>query len=536
MPQRYELLLGDEAVAWGAIDAGVAGAFGYAGTPSTEIFESIQIFAPFLDARWSANEKVALEEALGMSYAGKRALVTMKHVGLNVAADPLMSSALTGVNGGLVLAVADDPGMHSSQNEQDSRFYAEFARVPCFEPSTHQECYDMVREAFRVSERFQTPVLLRLVTRLAHSRSTVVLPEENERERRQVLLDLPNPNDWTLVPANARRRNRRLLDLQAQFLAYAEESPFNRLHLAGKRGVLCTSTAHNYVREAIGDDPADSLLRVAVYPLPGNLIRKLVDHCDEIVVLEEGYPFIESRLCGLYGVPGKQIRGKLEGSLPLDGELLPDTVLRALGMQSDEGMPADSLVAGRPPQFCKGCPHSSTFNAIIDATAGFDHPLMFGDIGCYTLGIMPPFSAVHSCVDMGASIGMAMGAARAGRHPVLCTIGDSTFAHSGMTGLLGAVHENANITVMILDNATTAMTGAQDSMATGEGLLEIIRGLGVKHVLDFDPLPKHHAANVAAIKEGIAHEGLSVVVARRACVRLKPAKIEAASAAAGGQE
>lgn len=516
------VLLGDEAVAWGAVDAGVGGAFSYAGTPATEIFETVQAVAPEVWAHWSANEKVAYEEALGMSYAGKRALVSMKHVGLNVAADPFMSSALTGVVGGIVLAVGDDPTMHSSQNEQDSRYLAEFAKLPLFEPSTQQECYDLTREAFRVSERFQLPVVVRLVTRLAHSRSTVAKRPDDERARRDMRLPLPDPNDWALVPANARRRYRRLLSVQPELEAYSESTPVNSLRLAGKRGIICTSVAANYVREFLGAEPSDSMMRIAFYPLPVGLIRRLVEHSDEIVVIEEGYPFIEQRLRGLLGVPGKTIRGKLDGSLPLDGELLPEVVAGALGIPVEPCFRDDPLLRGRPPQYCKGCPHASSMSALVDATAGFEHALLFSDIGCYALGIMPPYRSVHSAVDMGASIGMAHGAARAGAYPVLCTIGDSTFTHSGMTPLIGAVRTDADITVLILDNSTTAMTGAQESLETGEPLLELLRGLGVRDLHTMDPLPKHHTTNVETIKRAIAHRGLSVIVAQRPCIQLKP--------------
>lgn len=519
-----ELLLGDEAVACGAVDAGIRGSFSYAGTPATEILETVQDIAPNVWANWSANEKVAYEEALGMSYMGYRALVSMKHVGLNVASDPFMSSSLTGINGGLVLAVADDPSMHSSQNEQDSRFFADFAKVPCFEPSTQQECYDMAREAFRWSEKFEVPVMIRLVTRLAHSRSLV-----RRTEPEIVTVDpnkpLPDPNDWTLMPANARRRYRRLLDLQPAIRAAVEESPFNKLTLAGKRGIICSGTAYNYVREALGENPADSLLRVAAYPMPEALIRKLVDHCDEVYVFEDGYPFIERHLKGLYGVPGKPIHGRLDGTLREDGELLPEVVAKALGVPAEPSLDIDPLAVGRPPQFCKGCPHAYSFDALIDATAGYERPLMFSDIGCYALGIMPPYSAVHSCVDMGASIGMAHGASRTGAHPVICTIGDSTFAHSGLPALLGAVFHDANITVLILDNATTAMTGAQDSFATGEELMNMLRGLGVKDLHLFEPIPKNREENVKIIRAAIEHKGLSVIVARRACIHFKKPKL-----------
>ncbi|HTQ09553.1 MAG TPA: thiamine pyrophosphate-dependent enzyme [Fimbriimonadaceae bacterium] len=525
-----QLWLGDEAVAWGAIDAGIGGAFAYAGTPATEIFETVEAFAPHVWARWSANEKVAYEEALGMSYAGKRALVSMKHVGLNVAADPFMSSALTGANGGIVLAIGDDPSMHSSQNEQDSRFYAEFAKIPILEPSTQQECYDMTRAGFEISEQFKLPVMLRLVTRLAHSRANVSAieseqspsPVESAAERPR-----PDTNDWTLVPAHARIRFHHLIELQPDLVAASDASPFNKLLLAGKRGVLCNSVAYNYVREALGPNPPDSILRIGQYPLPAGLIRSLVAHCDEILVIEEGYPFIEQRLTGLLGVPGKKIRGKLEGTLPVDGELAPDKVAEVLGVRHPHPIDGDSIVAGRPPQFCKGCPHAYTFSALADATAQFEHPILFSDIGCYALGLMPPYRAVHACVDMGASIGMAHGASRAGAHPVVCTIGDSTFGHSGMAGLLGAVRSDANITVMIMDNGTTAMTGTQDSMTTGETLIEILKGLGVKDLQVIEPLPKSHRDCVEAIRRAIDHQGLSVIVARRPCIHVKSKKLSA---------
>jgi indolepyruvate ferredoxin oxidoreductase alpha subunit len=502
-----------------AIDEGIGGAFSYPGTPATEILETVQDAAPDIWAHWSANEKVAYEEALGMSYAGRRALVSMKHVGLNVAADPFMSSSLTGANGGLVLVVADDPGMHSSQNEQDSRFYADFARIPCLEPSNQQECYDFTRRAFELSERLKLPVMIRLVTRIAHSRAVV----RRSPASTPAVLPKPDSDDWTLIPAHARVRFRHLLDLQSEIQAVSEGWPANEMRLTGPRGVMCTGTGYNYVREALGDDSSVSLLRLSMYPLPVETIRRFVAHCSDVLIFEEGYPFIERQLKGLLGLPGTTIRGKLDATLPPDGELNPSLAAQALGIP----LPAPAApmpVPGRPPQFCKGCPHSSTFHALIEATAEFESPMLFSDIGCYAMGMMPPFEAVHSCVDMGASIGMAHGASRAGAHPVICTIGDSTFAHSGMTPLLGAVLSDANMTVMVMDNATTAMTGAQESMATGEQLLEILRGLGVKHLQLFEPLPKHHAANVEAVRAAIAHQGLSVIVARRACIQIKPRK------------
>jgi indolepyruvate ferredoxin oxidoreductase alpha subunit len=538
-----ELLLGDEAVALGAIDAGIAGAFSYPGTPATEIFEFVQhrtAGCGSVSALWSANEKVAYEEALGMSYAGKRAVVSMKHVGLNVAADPFINSALTGVNGGLVVVVADDPGMHSSQNEQDSRYLGEFAKIPVLEPSNQQECYDYTREAFELSERLGLPVMVRLVTRLAHSRAIVRVPETTpERMKPREALPLPEKNDWTLIPANARRRFRRLLDMQPAVQEYSRQSPYNKLTLAGRRGIIASGIAHNYVREVLGEDSADSLLKISTYPLPANLVRELVDHCDEIVVVEEGYPFIETRLNGLLGLPGKAVRGKLGGFLPAAGELTPDAVAAALGRATARSpQPIDDL-PGRPPALCTGCPHVDTFRAILDATRGYSDPILFSDIGCYTLGCLPPFEAVHSCVDMGSSISMAHGAAQTGRFPVLCTIGDSTFTHSGMTPLIGAAKADADMTVFILDNATVAMTGGQATMATGDELVDLLRGLGVKqdHLHVIEPLAKYHSQNVELIAREVNHRGLSVVIARRACIQIKKpkrAKPEEAKPAAVG--
>jgi len=519
---RVKLLLGAEAAAQGAIDAGIAGAFSYPGTPATEVFEYIEGgpgSTGQVSAMWSANEKVAYEEALGMSYAGRRALVSMKHVGLNVAADPFINSALTGVNAGLVLIVADDPGMHSSQNEQDSRFYGEFAQVPVFEPATQQEAYEFTRKAFSYSEKVRLPVVIRLVTRLAHSRANVIdRPPENPAQRPH-----PKPTEWTLVPAIARQRFGALVEHQKRLLKDAENSALNRLALSGRRGILCAGIAHNYVQEALAGSGEFSILRLGRYPIPVRLVRELVEHCDEILVAEEGYPFIERRLNGLLGVPGKKIRGKLTGDLPATGELTPDVLAAALGLEpSGTSLPLEDL-AGRPPQLCKGCPHADSFRAMVEAASGYADPVMFGDIGCYTLGVAPPFRAVHTCVDMGASIAMAHGAAQAGIRPVICTIGDSTFSHSGMTGLIGAVRSNADMTVFILDNAAVAMTGAQESFTTGESLLEVLRGLGVddEHIHVIEPIRRQHDKNVELIRKEIEYRGLSVIVPTRACIHVR---------------
>ncbi len=523
MPRQ--ILLGDEAVALGAVHAGLSAAYSYPGTPASEILEFlVRLSAETKDfkAVWSVNEKVAYEEALGASFAGKRALVSFKHVGLNVAADPFMNSAITGANGGFLVVSADDPGMHSSQNEQDSRYYVQFAQIPGFEPSDHQEAYDMAREAYDLSERLGLPVLMRLVTRLSHSRSAV----ETRPSRAQNELKKGAGRDWILLPVNARRRFGLLLDRQAEMVRYAEASPFNRLELnRGDRsfGVVASGIAYNYFREAVaGSGAPPSFLKVSTYPLPEGLVRELVGHVDRVLVLEDGYPFIERQIKGLFGVPGKTVSGRTDGSLPAQGELTPDIVRRALGRAPLASLPASGLpLAGRPPQLCAGCPHADTFKALNKALEGYALSNVFSDIGCYTLGALPPHNAIHSCVCMGASVGMARGASDVGLRPAVSVIGDSTFAHSGITPLLSAARADTDMTVVILDNATTAMTGGQPTYGSGEGLLRLVEGLGVakEHLRTIEPLPKHHETNVRILKDEIEHHGLSVVVAVRECVQ-----------------
>jgi len=532
-----ELLLGDEAVAVAAIDAGISGAFSYPGTPATEILECIQHRAKGNDAivsRWSPNEKVAYEEALGMSFTGKRSLVSMKHVGLNVAADPFINSAITGAHGAIVCVVADDPSMHSSQNEQDTRYYAEFAKLPLFEPANQQEAYDCTREAFELSERLGLPVMIRLVTRLAHSRAAVSRKKPSAVDRSVRIVE--ETRDWTLLPVNARRRFRRLLDLQPTLRDYSEQTPFNALELRGPKGVIASGIAYNYVLEVLGGGSSYSLLKIGAYPIPTELVRKLVDHCDEILFVEDGYPYIETRLSGLLGIAGKAISGRCSGAFPEDGEMSADRVRVALGLPPVEVHEPQGDLPGRPPGLCDGCPHADTFAAMLEATTSDNRPILFSDIGCYTLGALPPYNVVHSCVDMGSSISMALGAAKAGAHPVLCTIGDSTFTHSGMTPLLGAAHEDANITVVLLDNSTVGMTGGQDVFITGDRFVELLKGLGVQeeHIVRIQPMKKYHEENVKRLRREIDHRGLSVILACRPCIHTmkKLAKAQQARAAA----
>jgi len=521
---KTEILLGDEAVALAAFHAGLTAAYSYPGTPASEILEYLIKLAEkhgHLKASWSVNEKVAYEEALGVSFAGKRALVSMKHVGLNVAADPFMNSAITGTNGGLVLAVADDPSMHSSQNEQDSRYYAQFAQIFCFEPSNHQEAYDMTRRAFDLSEETGLPVMIRLVTRLSHSRSTV----QPRQARGENELNYGASRDWTLLPVNARRRFKILLEKQPGLVRLAEESEFNRLELNDRDrslGVIASGIAYNYVMENLRSrDTAPSFLKIGTYPLPEKLIRRLVDHVDTVLVVEEGYPLIEKMLRGLFGIPGKTLRGKLSGDLTLSGELSPELIRPALGLP---GLPRRELKgfepASRPPQLCQGCPHADTLIALNKALESSPRANVFSDIGCYTLGAYPPYEAVQTCVCMGASVSMAKGGAEAGVSPSVAVIGDSTFGHSGLTPLLEAAAANISMTVIILDNATVAMTGGQPSYASGERLVRLIEGVGVprEHIRVIEPLPKNLEKNVEVIKEELAHDGISVIVAVRECV------------------
>lgn len=525
---HQEILLGDEAVARGAIDAGLSAAYAYPGTPATEIYEAVDAYAKAhhlpIHRLWSTNEKVALEEGVGVSYSGKRALVSMKHVGLNVAADPFMNVAVAGAHGGLLVAVADDPSMHSSQNEQDSRYFADFAQVPCLEPSNQQECYDFTVQAFELSEKVGIPVLLRLVTRLAHSRAMVTLGDRRpENEARPC----PDPGLYTLIPVNARRAYAKLLDKQAVLRDWSESHPANALTLAarGRPGILVSGLAYNYLAEALGSKLGEyNVLRIGAYPLPVSKIRRLVEASSEVWFLEEGYPFIERYLSGQGLFQEKPLRGRMTGDLPRAGELSPDVVKRAFGVP---GVPSltvpglEQVMAPRPPRLCDACPHTDAYAALKEVLAGLGpQARVMGDIGCYALGYLPPHQTIHSCLCMGSSIGMAIGAAHAGIRPSMCVIGDGTFTHSGMAPLLDAAHADIDIKVFILDNSIVGMTGGQPTMATDEELVNLVAGLGVKreHIRVITPVPQKHAENVGVIREELAHHGLSVIIARRACV------------------
>ena len=532
------VLLGDEALALGALHAGVSGCFGYPGTPSTEILEYLidnfeKAGAPV--AQWCSNEKTAYETALGVSFAGKRAIVTMKHVGLNVAADPFMNSSLLQIKGGLVCVVADDPSMHSSQGEQDTRFYADFAMVPLFEPTTQQEAYEMVAEAFEISEKFRVPVLMRMVTRLAHSRAVV---RASEKPRKENALEKGAAADWMLLPALARKNYDKMIGKQAQLVEWSSRYARNKITLNPKRkdiAVITSGLGHNYYEEnltdlkaASGDKGVPSVLHLAAMPYPPDLIRQIADSAETVVVIEEGMPFLERQLHGFLPTRSR-IAGKLTGLLPRAGELNPDSVRKALGLAPRKSA-ADGFafpdLPQRPPQLCKGCPHHDSYSALnlaverLNAKEGKVSTVVTADIGCYALGAAAPLKAVETIVCMGASIGMARGAAEAGYKYAFGVIGDSTFLHSGLTGLVDAVALNTPMTVIILDNSIVAMTGCQPTMLPSSQLEKVILGVGVdpKHLRVIETKPNLVEENAGIFMEEAEYRGLSVIVMVRECL------------------
>lgn len=528
------VLLGDEAIGQGALDAGLSGVYAYPGTPSTEITEYIQkskeAQARKVHAQWSANEKTAMEAGLGMSYAGKRAMVCMKHVGLNVAADAFINAGMTGVNGGLLVVVADDPSMHSSQNEQDSRFYGKFAMVPVLEPATQQEAYAMTRYGFDLSEKFALPVMLRITTRLAHSRSAVQTSQARTENEVKLPADL---KQFILLPALARNRYKLLLSTQEKLEQESIHSALNRTEAGEDRskGIITCGLSYNYYQEvAAAAGLKHPVLKISQYPVPPGLLNEFVKQVDQVVVLEEGAPLLEESLTGVLE-NGYQIGGRLNGLLPRDGELDPLLVKKALGIAIDSVRAVPDIVKNRPPALCRGCSHIDMYNALGEVLDSYGPGRVFSDIGCYTLGALPPYNAINSCVDMGASVTMAKGASDAGLRPAVAVIGDSTFTHSGMTGLLDAVVEQTPLTLIISDNSTTGMTGGQESHATNR-LEDICRGIGVEeeHLRLMNPLKKHHQENMQMIAAELAYEGVSVIIAQRECIQTASRRIKVAKA------
>lgn len=526
------VLLGDEAIAQGAIDAGVSAVYAYPGTPSTEITEYMQrskeAKSGEIVAQWTANEKTAVEAAIGTSYAGRRAMACMKHVGLNVAADPFMNSAITGVNGGLIIVVADDPSMHSSQNEQDSRYFGKFAQIPVLEPVNQQEAYDMMSYAFDYSERMNVPILMRITTRLAHSRAGV---KRLDNRIKQNDFNLPKEgHQFVLLPSIARSNYKNLLASWPLIEQESEISGFNKYYNGADKsmGIITTGIAFNYLMENYDSGVSPyPILRIGQYPEPTEMIRKLYDEVDKILVLEEGYPVVEEHLRGILNL-GKQIHGRMDGTVPRDGELNPNIVAHALNHNVDNPKGKSEVVTPRPPALCQGCPHTDSYAALNEALESVGDGHVLADIGCYTLGALKPIEAINSCVDMGASITMAKGASDAGLRPSVAVIGDSTFTHSGMTGLLDAIIHKTPMTVVILDNGTTGMTGGQPSEATGR-IEDICSGMGMEkeHMHVLNPIKKRHAENVEIIKKELAYEGVSVIIPRRECIVTLNARLKA---------
>lgn len=517
---KKQLLSGNEAIARGAYEAGVHFAAAYPGTPSTEILENIARYAE-IDAQWSSNEKVAMEVGIGASLAGSRVLVAQKHVGLNVAADPLMTFAYTGVNGGMVIVVADDPGMHSSQNEQDSRHYARLAKIPMLEPADSQEAKDFIKLALEMSEEFDTPVMLKSSTRISHAQTLVSL---GERQDVAVRPYEKNMRKYVMIPANARLRHVAVEERMDFLRAYAEQSPLNRIEWRDRKiGVICAGVCYQSVREAL---PEASVLKLGIcYPLPAKKIEEFASGVDQLYVVEELDPFMEEQIRAM-GFPA---RGK--ELFPLIGEIFPNTVAeKILGQPHtvplDVAGYCDEPIPMRPPVLCPGCTHRSVFYVLKKLKM-----VVSGDIGCYTLGSLQPLDAMDTCICMGASVSAGLGFEKGNpalKGKVVAVIGDSTFFHSGITGLADVVYNRGTTLTMILDNRITAMTGHQHHPGTGATLKgdptvaldisAICKAMGVQRVREADPfnLPELEAV----IREEAAVDQPSVVIVRRPCTLL----------------
>lgn len=511
-----KILSGNEAVARGAWEAGISFASAYPGTPSTEILETIVKEYPDIHAEWTPNEKVALEVAVGASYTGARALAIMKHVGVNVAADPLMTLPYTLVRGGIVLISADDPELFSSQNEQDNRHYARFAKIALLEPSSSQEAKDFTREAFRISEEYGTPVMVRTTTRISHSMGIVELGDVQPQKAPTLER---HPAEWVMLPANARRRHPVIEERVVALRKLAETTPMNRMEMSGTDlGIISSGVAYQYAKEAF---PEASFLKLGMpYPFPGELVRAFASKVKELWVVEELDPFMEEMVRAL-GIP---CHGK--DRMPLCGELNPD-IIRAAVSGETALKPAQPALPGRPPSMCPGCPHRSMLYALRRNKC-----FIAGDIGCYTLGFLPPLDAIDTCLCMGAGINHAHGMSKVfgpGGQKLAAVIGDSTFYHSGITGLLNLAYNNGAAVIVILDNRTTAMTGAQNHPGTGvtiEGdrttdidLEGLVRSLGIQWVRTVNPYEVKNTR--AVVKEALETKGPAVIISKAPCVLLK---------------
>ena len=513
-----ELLLGNEAIARGAWEAGIAFAAGYPGTPSTEIIETLATRFSETNPRWCTNEKVAFEEGMGAAIGGLRVLVTMKHVGLNVAADAFMVFPYAGTNGGFVIVSADDPGMHSSQNEQDNRYLARMGKVPVLEPSDAQECRDYVMEGFALSEQFNVPVMLRTTTRLAHHKGLV---EVGKREHVPLREFSPDPMRFS-VPIYRRLRRPKVENQLNALREYAETAPMNRIEDSGSTvGVVTSGISYQYIKEIM---PEAGILRLGMtFPLPPGLLREFCSRYETVYVVEEGEAFIEEfiRSLGITNIQGKDLFGVI-------GEYSSGRLKEALGIgEIPRPYGLDINLLARPPMFCVGCGHRTVFAALRQLKV-----TVAGDIGCYTMGALPPYEAEHTTFCMGASIGTAVGLERAGHERVVAIIGDSTFIHSGIPPLIDAVYNGSRLTLVILDNSATGMTGGQPHPAVGKNVLgeetpqldleKVVRSTGVEHLKVVDTWQRKEV--LRTIRSAVAFQGPSVVIARGPCQQLPDMK------------
>ncbi|PYG87044.1 indolepyruvate ferredoxin oxidoreductase alpha subunit [Ruminiclostridium sufflavum DSM 19573] len=519
-----KLMLGNEAVARGAYEAGCTVASAYPGTPSTEITETIAKEYNEIYSEWAPNEKVAMEVAIGASFGGARAICAMKHVGLNVAADPLFTVSYTGVNGGLVIMVADDPGMHSSQNEQDSRNYARASKVPMLEPSDSQECKDFVKKAFSISEQFDTPVMVRLSTRIAHSQSIVEINDKEDYKLKEYVKDA---GKYVMMPAMAKKRHVAVEKRMADLRGFSDTIAFNRLEMnSSETGVITSGIAYQYVKEAM---PDASVLKLGmVYPVPEKLIADFASRVKTLYVVEELEPFFEEQILKM----GIKVIGKEK--LPVIGELSSKLIAeRLMGKAAENSEASKQPVPVRPPVMCPGCPHRGMFYVLKKLKLNVS-----GDIGCYTLGALAPNESIDTCVCMGASIGVAHGMEKArgaefGKKTV-AILGDSTFIHSGITGLIDIVYNKGNSTVLILDNSITGMTGHQQNPTTGFTIkgeptkqvdLELLcKAVGIERVSVVDPFDIKEFEKV--VKRETAADEPSVIISQRPCALLKNVRYE----------
>ena len=518
-------LSGNEAVARGAYEAGVKLAASYPGTPSTEILETLAARYPSVYSQWSPNEKVAYEVAIGASLGGARAMVTMKHVGLNVAADPFMTHAYTGINGGFVIVSCDDPAMHSSQNEQDNRYYAKFAQVPMLEPSDSQEAKDMLLAGFEISEKFDTPVLLRLTTRISHSKGIVQLGEVSEGSQGKFIKDIKK---YVMVPSNARVRHVVVRERLEKLRAFTEEMPFNTVEENGSStGIITGGVVYQYAKEAAPN--LDYLKLGMSFPLQMKRIEAFIKGHEKVIVVEELEPYYEEQI----KAAGLQVKGK--AFFGHQGEFSPHRVaegLKKAGILNEVAtaeIPPEQNMFPRPPVLCPGCPHRGVFVALRKLGVA-----VTGDIGCYTLGALEPLSACDTCICMGASIGSAIGLEKVGgaEKGTVAVIGDSTFLHSGVTGLMDAVYNNSNVTIIVVDNRATAMTGGQEHPGTGRTLMgkqagvieisSIAEAFGINNYREIDPYD--YQTTIKTIEEEIAKPGPSLIRTTRPCV-LMPKRI-----------